>query len=66
MFQPPAAVMPKAWASKWLSTSRTYLGIVTQDSFVELLYSVGVHFHTVGDELDEIGHSIVAHITPSL
>lgn len=39
---------------------------VVQQGFVKSLYCVGMHLHTVGDELDEVGDRIVPHIAPCL
>lgn len=42
------------------------LGDVVQQSFVESLYCVGMHLHTVGDQLDEVGNGIVPHVASCL
>lgn len=42
------------------------LGDVVQQSFVKSLYCVGMHLHTVGDQLDEVGNRIVTHIASCL
>lgn len=39
---------------------------VIQECFVESLDCVGMHLHTVGDELDEVGNRIVSNIAPCL
>lgn len=39
---------------------------VIQQCFVKSLYCVGMHLHTVGDELDEVGNRVVSHIAPCL
>lgn len=44
----------------------TYLRVVTQDGFVESLHRVGMHLHTVGDQLDEVGHGVITDVTPCL
>lgn len=49
-----------------LHPHRTYLGIISQNGFVEFLYSVGMHLHAVGNQLDKVGHSIITNVAPCL
>lgn len=43
-----------------------HLRDVVQQGFVESLYGVSVHLHTVGDELDEVRDGVVSDVTPRL
>lgn len=56
----------KLWNRRVTSWSRSDLGDVVQQRFVESLHCVGVHLHTVRDQLDEVGNGIVPHVASCL